>query len=344
MLTTHSVIISHEEVCYYPFSAPFHVSAIITAAVIIPINLFVIYLFIKTKNLRQSPANYILFSLAFNDLISGTSILLHITPNLYFLHVGCNAKEEALQIKFIAFTTVAYFVSKIALLSSVGHLLILSSDRIFAIFYALRYNGIVTKKRVIKSISVLWIGANVLTLIELSWINSEKKMLYARIYSTISIICFSILPIIILSVQYVLMLLFIHRLVKVRKSSSKKVYTERKALFVYLAMFVSFVTFCLPFFTVKFISVFNVDTFSEMVPNAVLEAVFILRFIISLTNPIIYTLYKQDFRGSLRKNINYILKYKKRSIYETEMSMLRTNAQDRTLLSPRDNITDKCSR
>ena len=217
----------------YPFKISFHATALVLAILIIWANITVIILFIRVKKLHKLIANYILLSLSCSDLLSGIAILLHLTPNLYCLLYDCKESRYLLPISHIS-----YLLSKMILLSSVGHLVLLSTDRIISIRQALRYYSIVTKRRVNIAIISVWVLSFFITLIEPLWLTGTDYKIYAQIYEILLIILFAIIPSLVLSVQYIYMFVVVHRIVR---RAPNKMRCQRKTITVYLIMFVSFV-------------------------------------------------------------------------------------------------------
>lgn len=100
------------------------------------------------KTLRNSPTNFILLSLAIADLMVG----LILAPCGFLFYVRLAVKEEPWESlwKVLAF-------SHFFLIVSVGHILLLSIDRYFAIAKPLKYRQVVTKKRASIASSLIWL-------------------------------------------------------------------------------------------------------------------------------------------------------------------------------------------
>ena len=303
--------------CQLEFKSAVHISALVLGFLIIFANSLVIYLFLKNRTLRRTAANVLLLSLSVTDLVTGVSIFVHILPYYYILLTDCS-------LVFHTFET-TYFASADILtngltITSVLHLLLLSSERFVSLYYALRYTAIVTRKRLIVLSIIAWVIGAFVTLIQLSWLvpyirkpRSRALLLDVRnndkIYTVTTITLFSFIPMFVLMFEYIWLFCLIRRLVK-RESgihSKTKWSRELKAVIVYCIMFVSFVLFCCPYLLVKGLISLSIPTFMEL-PSEFFETLFLLRFIISLINPLIYALYKRDFKQAIPKSFGSLPK------------------------------------
>lgn len=297
--------------CTMLFNPPYHIMAAIIAFLIISINLFVMLLFVKNRALRRTPANYLLLSFSINDMLSGVSIVVHIVPFYYLLFNGC---EESHRTFGSSYNIASGMISYSLLLVSIGHLLLLSSERFISLYYALRYQTLVTNFRIFTAAVIVWFVGSTATLIQLIWTlplvreytleNHKRYQIHNYYYIIVSIITLVLLPAVILITQYTWLFLLIRRLVQSAPGTTKTKSSlkERKALVIYCAMFICFLVCCVPLLVIKLIINVNIKV-AETLPIQFLEGVFLLRYIVSFINPVLYTLYKRDFRKAVQMTI-----------------------------------------
>ena len=111
-------------------------------------NAFVVYAVWKDplRNLRRSPTNFILQSMA--DLLVG----LVLSP-MYEYWLFSEAVAQHSELSFHVIFSLAF----ILIGASLGHLLLLSIDRFFVVIKPLKYKSIMTRRRIHLVTSVLWL-------------------------------------------------------------------------------------------------------------------------------------------------------------------------------------------
>ena len=100
------------------------------------------------KTLRSSPTNFMLLSLAIVDLMVG----LVLAPGTFVFYFSLAMKEDPWTSLLPVFIFSHFF-----LIVSVGHILLLTIDRYFALAKPVKYRLIVTKKRVAIASSSIWV-------------------------------------------------------------------------------------------------------------------------------------------------------------------------------------------
>ena len=287
------------------FNPPYHITAVMIAFFIIIINILVLVLISRNKKLRKTPANYLLLSFSLNDFFSGISIIIHVLPYYYFAVHGCAPYRLLFRQGYLIG---AHMISYLLLLCAVGHLLLLSSERFISLYYALRYYSLVTGFRIFIACCFVWLVAILMTLVQLFWIfpfisstDKRKELPVFRLhnyrYTLVIVIAFFFIPAIVLITQYSWLFSLIRRLVQSAPGTRKtdRSLKERKALVIYCAMFTCFLVCCLPYMTIQLVAQVDIGL-TKQLPPAFLEGIFLLRYIVSIVNPILYTLYKRDFR------------------------------------------------
>ena len=286
-------IIRHSEV--------FYATALALSCLIIVMNAFVLVIFqLKKKLLLKSPANIILCSFTVNDAIAGSSIILHVIP--YYLMYGGNVSST----RYANIVIASYILPKQCLLSSVGHLLLLSCDRFLAIASPLTHHLKLSKTKAIVYLLVVWSLAITFPLLEYLL----REIIDLKIYILVIAVCFVLIPLAILLHQYIITFLLIRKSIKdSQRWSWGQKSNCKKAVLLHLVMFISFVICVVPYVSMRLIFVFKKEQF-QRVPQYVNEITFLLRFLTSFTNPLIYTIYKTDFQNiikAIRKKLQHII-------------------------------------
>lgn len=281
------------------FDACYHVPPLVFAVVIIGLNGWVLYL-VKTRASLQSNMNLLLCSLALSDLLTGLlSIPLHVSCDIIRQTSICVPSQLALR-----FTSV----------STVSHLLAITVDRHIGIKHSLRYNALVTKKRVLIITVFIWSSSIFASLIQLAWIDYERDdleeenddvMKHEIRYDVTSLVLYVVIPFMIMTIIYVDIFLEILRQYRhIKQYSSpgwaetkKRTHHEWKAVAIFSVMLLMFIICWLPFFTVRLQH--NLGSSFYDIPSVV-EYVFIyLRFFTSVFNPCVYVFGKRDFRQAI---------------------------------------------
>ena len=302
-------------------SQPFHITALTLSCLIILTNIFVLTIFqLKKVILMKSPVNIILCSFTMNDAIAGASILFHTIP--YYLVDD----QKMARIKYRDVLTAGYIISKLCLLSSVGHLVLLSFDRLLAVVSPFKHQVKFTKIYILICLLTTWVIAITLPVLEYLLFG----IIDLKVYTVIIMSCFVLIPLVILLHQYIMTFLFIRKKIKkfqLRSFREKK--KCKKTLVLYLLMFLSFFICVVPFACIRIIIAFNSEL-GKMIPEYLMEVFFLLRFLTSFTNPIIFTIYKTDFQNVIK--VIFCCKQKARA--ELELTLLkRTNSLRRSAYS-----------
>lgn len=107
---------------------------------------------IKFPQLREIPGNLLLASLAVSDLLIGLMVQPFLTARHIGLLLGRCLLSTNYSLKFFA----SYSLYGL-LFSSCLNICLITMDRYICIAYPLRYQGIVTKERVVQAISASWL-------------------------------------------------------------------------------------------------------------------------------------------------------------------------------------------
>ena len=298
----------------------FHFLGLAVAFLIITMNVFVLVIFkVKKKLLLKSPVNVILCSFTLNDAMAGLSILFHVVPFMI-------DDKTIVQRKYKNVFTAAYIMSKLCLLSSVGHLVLLSCDKLMAVASPLKHQVKFTRGYAIIWLLVVWSIAISFPMMELMLIG----IIDLKIYTLIIFICFALIPFVILLHQNVITYLFLRS--NARKSQLRLFRHKascKKALILNLIMFLSFFICVAPFVCIRITMAYN-RKLSQTIPEYVKELIFLLRFFTSFTNALIFTIYRTDFINVMK--VLFCCKQKAKE--ELELILLkRTNSLRRSSYS-----------
>ena len=273
---------------------------VLLAVLIITANLIVILLVVLRKPL-QSLTNVCLTSLALTDSCEGfVSIPLIIAcSSTCFLEYLCLAMD--LCQRFLAISTIT-------------HLLIITTERYIMIIYPMWYPRIVTKKRILLLLASTWIFSLSLSLIQLSWLDTKfqrQSQIETKLNLSYDLFCVAVivLPLLVfMTYAHAHILVVAKRQVRsiMRQCShfnatTRRKYRKRKGNLVYVAMIVVFVVGWIPYF------LFTIEADLVHVHFGIpywTKTVFLfLKLSASLFNPLLYTYFKSDFRREIRAAI-----------------------------------------
>lgn len=278
--------------CFYEFIGWFHITLLVLGILIVTVNLAV-FIFIKTSRiLKRNPGNLILMGLSLVDLLTGFHAVLHVIPSFYSM-----ATDTCDTYLFQEYDTASFLVGKICLLGSIGHLLLLASERMIRLFRPFHYKSMIVSKKVIPFVCCAWLVSICLPLLELIYLKTEKEIFFRKLHVTITIIGFWIFPMVLLFTQYIAMLILIYKFQKKRALGINSIFLRYKAFFIYLAMFVSFLILSSPHFAVRIYLAFTGSFYGMSLD--MLRAFALLRYLPSLTNPFLYGVLKEDFQQAL---------------------------------------------
>lgn len=279
------------------FSPEFDTFPIVLAVCIAILNSLVLFLATRVRSLR-TVTNLILGSLAFSDLLSG---ILGIP-----FYLACSAVQD----KVICGIT--QMLTKFFSISIVLHLLLVSVDRHVAVIHAIRYGSLITKRRILSLLLLVWLTAIFVALIQLTWIGLDmyvnegmedetERIIF--IYDILCIVLFFLVPLITMIFCYITIFLVLRKQLRVieqnntpsfRKNVRRSSARERRAAVIFVIM-ISIYIFCwLPYFLLGLQHLIGNDFFA--LPTSVEYTLFYYpKFLNSLLNPLLYVFCKHDF-------------------------------------------------
>ena len=138
---------------YYTEKLIFAVISVILSGLSFPVTILMnalVIVAVKTRPRLQSNYNILLACLAGTDLLVGIAVQPTFIAEEINVITGISLNE------YCQYHKVATFISTIPILSSLLHLTLLSVERFVAIKYTLRYNSIVTTRRLTTAVVSSW--------------------------------------------------------------------------------------------------------------------------------------------------------------------------------------------
>ena len=281
----------------------------ITASAIILFGNFLVFVAIVTSlTLRPQPMNQFLASLAVSDMIMGALV----SPVYSLFCIGC------LEYSLSKYCWLLESAKDLALASSILNLLAISYDRCCAVYYPLQYQILMTKKRVYSIICFIWGMTFFIAGIRHSWIHTKtgsELHTINSLYNILLILFIFFLPCIIITVinlkiimtirnqaRQVFSLKNMHRQdaeVANQDDIQEEVTRKRKGTFACALVVLVFVVSWIP--RVSFNIQYKLKGDLGGV-NILLQKLSIFFLTVqSSVNPIIYSLYRSDFREAVVK-------------------------------------------
>ena len=269
---------------------------------IVAVNGLVIFLTCQRKMLRTL-TNMFLTSLALSDLMAG---LVGI-PLLVICLVKDIIKVCVSSTIFIRFTAI----------SSVGHVLLIASDRYIFIVHDMKYQSFVTKWRAIAAIFAIWLLSFLTSITQLSWHNLDEAAITAFEtrtedidikYSLACIALFFVVPLLLMCYIYGRIFYISFKRSKtdrqlnknLQQPSSRSLLQEWRGRSVLLITMVIFVGCWLPFFLMVLDAHMESSPLTPL-PVSIERLLVFLGFLPALLNPVLCTLSKKDFRHALKE-------------------------------------------
>ena len=286
--------------CGAPPPASFVVTCallLLLGALIIAANVNVVVLVCRRPRL-QSLVNWCLASLAVSDLSAGVFAL----PLIVACSVVCRLPELCLAMdlcqRFLAMSTIL-------------HLLVITSARYVLIVYPMAFPRLVTRPRVLGVLLSTWLASFALSFVQLSWLSaspsSHSRAQRQKLILVYDYVCFSVfvlLPLAFIIYAHVHVLLVARRHVKVIRRRSRHQSPRarrRKGTLVYLAMIGVFVVGWFPYFLLA------IEHDSEHVdlalPPWAFTVLLFMKASTALLNPLLYTYFNKDFRREAKAQL-----------------------------------------
>ena len=219
--------------------------------VILAVNMLVLVVFLKTKHLR-TPANYVLFSLAVNDFMTGA---LNIP---LFIFVGFTPIISSNTVRFhlgFLLTTVHTLTAII----SVYHVAIATFEKYLSIIRPITHR-LIKRRTVIKVCLMVWFISTVIGFIPFAWIDENDHPEGAKYFVSYIIFCFVgvfFFPYIFMIYAFLKILRAIASGVgqsgtnETKEKHKKKLARERKSIMLFVTMATAFSICWFPWFLLQ---------------------------------------------------------------------------------------------
>ena len=255
------------------------------------INGLVFFIFYRRKALRTT-SNYLLLSLAICDFLTGTINI----P--YFILFSFQVVPLA------NFNYGMYLLHTLMAVSAAYHILAITAEKYLAVIRPLRHY-LVTKKTVWKILGGIWITSAFIAVIPMSWKDSQSRLIWYIVHATLCIFLVFLVPYTFMIYAFTAMFKVIAKRKRpsiTRKSSrlQRKNISDQKCVLVFALMAAIFAVCWLPYFSLTLATYVTYLTSGSLaLIKPVSEVFVIIRYMTSITNPLLYTFFKRDFRLAL---------------------------------------------
>lgn len=269
-------------------------------AAIVLANSVVILLY-RRKAFLKTKTNLCLACLAVSDMLAGSIAVPMV--------ISCNLTDNATHVKIC---TAMDLSSRFTSISTVLHLLLVTTERYLMIIHVMHYPLIVTKFRLMTVLVFIWCFSLGASLIQLTWIpfdgpNSEEVLQKDTIYSLTVFFGIVVPSLLVMGAALTCIFRVLRRQLQSMKRNnsyntrayrSRSISLEGKAVIVFGLMILTFITCWFSYFLDGLIQVLNLEAF--YLPNWARVILMFLRFGSSVVNPMLYTFFKEDFKRALR--------------------------------------------
>ncbi|KAJ7352741.1 hypothetical protein OS493_034092 [Desmophyllum pertusum] len=220
----------------------------------------------------------------------------------------CNLTDNATHVKIC---TAMDLSSRFISISTVLHLLLVTTERYLMIIHVMHYPLIVTKFRLMTVLVFIWCFSLGASLIQLTWIpfdgpNTEEVLQKDTIYSLTVFFGIVVPSLLIMGAALACIFRVLRRQLQSMKRNnsyntrayrSRSISLEGKAVIVFGLMILTFITCWFSYFLDGLIQDLDLEAF--YLPNWARVILMFLRFGSSVVNPMLYTFFKEDFKRAL---------------------------------------------
>lgn len=268
------------------------------AIAIVLTNGLVLVMFYKRKNLRTT-SNYLLLGLATCDFFTGGINI----P--YFITFSFQVIPPTLSKNFGFWM---YILHTLMAVSAGYHILVITAEKYMAIMKPLRHY-LISKKTVLTILLGIWMISALIAVIPIFWEESNSRLLWYIIHSAVCLFIVFFVPYAFIVYAFTAMFRVISKRQRPRLQNDNtrlrlqvKRNNDRKCIVIFAIMATLFAFCWLPYFTIMLI-VYVKQYLSSDFPATILKTlkVFaIVRYMTSITNPLLYTFFKRDFWLALK--------------------------------------------
>jgi len=264
------------------------------AIAIVLTNGLVFVMFYKRKRLRTT-SNYLLLGLATCDFFTGAiNIPCFITFSFYVVPPPF-AKY---------FGLVMYILHTLMAVSAGYHILIITAEKYMAIITPLRHH-LVTKKTVLIILLGNWMISALIAIIPISWQDSESRLVWHIGHASVCLFMVFFVPYAFIIYAFTAMFRVISKRQRPRlqdNNTRSRYNNDRKCIVIFAIMAMLFAFCWLPYFAIMLIIYVKAYLLSDLSEpfSKTIEVFANVRYITSITNPLLYTFFKRDFSRALK--------------------------------------------
>ena len=267
-------------------------SLVVLSLFILAANFTVIMLVVRRASLRTQ-TNFCLCSLAASDFMAGL-IALPLT-------IACSSTKCVIPELCLAMDLCQRFLA----ISTIIHLLVITTERYIMIVYPMAYPRILTKSRILTLLGHTWFISLFVSLIQLAWYDPEWKNASSfpnndLIYDIFCVTVIVLLPLLFMIFAHIHILVVarkqiraINRQINHLRAANQKTEKTNTQL-IYVAMLGVFITGWIPYFLLAIEADSNYTVF--VFPRWLHEISLFFKFFTGLFNPLLYTYFKSDFK------------------------------------------------
>ena len=281
-------------------TTPLPITSILICASLVVLALFIltanftVLVLVKRRIPLRTQSNICLCSLAASDFLAGF-VALPLTVACSFLNCVMPQLCLAMDLcqRFLAISTII-------------HLLVITTERYITIVYPMVYSRILTKSRILTVLAYTWVISLFTSLIQLSWYSPEWKEISTIwnndfIYDIFCVTVIVLLPLLFMTYAHVHILLVARQQTNAIKRQTNHLCTtanlktaRKNAQLVYAAMLGVFIAGWVPYFLLAMEADSNYTLF--VLPSWFRQISLFFKFFTGLFNPLLYTFFKSDFK------------------------------------------------
>ena len=257
--------------------------------------------------LQKKPSNSILFSLSVCDVLTGVDLILT-TVTILVGNIPLSYR--------ILLDICEAFLAKTLLF----HLCGLTLDRYIALFFALRYETIVTHTNIRRFIIISWTIPFLASVVQLTWLYEVMagtiSSYVAEIdfwFSLIAFLLFLAVPMILLAIAFITMLIEIQRIIRSTpeiEGLSTVTVKEKRAIHMFSLMYLTFLLLGMPYYTYRLWNDIRhyLHGVQDNVSPAVWRLIVALKYFTSIIRPLLYGFSSFELRKVGRQLMDKLLR------------------------------------